>query len=208
MLIRLRDAIRRYNMKIRGIIHIGAHYGEEHDDYLRCRVQDIIYIEPGRAAFEELKKRFYTNGHVAIYPYAMGAFNGTAILNTETENAGQSNSILKPKKHLQEHPNITFQGTPEMVEVRRLDDLEFNRLKYNMLMLDVQGYELEVLKGGVETLKSIDYIYTEVNRREMYEDCAQIEDLDGFLSDFKRVETKWASENLGWGDSIYKRFKY
>ena len=35
--------------------------------------------------------------------------------------------------------------------------------------MDVQGYELEVLKGGLETLKQVDYVYCEVN---MYENNA------------------------------------
>ena len=33
--------------------------------------------------------------------------------------------------------------------------------------MDVQGYELEVLKGGLETLKQVDYVYCEVNRKCM-----------------------------------------
>lgn len=73
----------------------------------------------------------------------------------------------------------------------------------NLLNLDVQGYELEVLKGAENTLKHIEYIYTEVNEKELYENCVYINELDEFLTDFKRAETEMTSH--GWGDGLYIR---
>ena len=69
--------------------------------------------------------------------------------------------------------------------------------------MDVQGFEDRVLRGATETLKHIDYLFSEANRSEMYETCCMIDDLDKLLSDFTRVETGWASPNHGWGDSLY-----
>jgi hypothetical protein len=62
---------------------------------------------------------------------------------------------------------------------------------------------LKVLKGSIETLKNIDYIFTEFNTIEMYEGCPTLDDLDGFLLpfDFERVETWYTSSN--WGDAFY-----
>jgi len=73
--------------------------------------------------------------------------------------------------------------------------------------MDVQGYELEVLKGGLETLKQVDYVYCEVNRDEVYENNAYVEEIDKFLSDYDmtRVETDWAGDI--WGDALYIRQK-
>ena len=74
---------------------------------------------------------------------------------------------------------------------------------YNFLNIDVQGYELEVFKGAFESLKNIDYIISEVNRDEVYENCPHIDELDKYLSqlNFKRVETDWAGNS--WGDALY-----
>ncbi len=63
----------------------------------------------------------------------------------------------------------------------RLDDFLEARENYNFLTIDVQGYELEVFKGSRETMKNIDYIITEVNRDELYKNCARVEQLDKFL---------------------------
>lgn len=75
--------------------------------------------------------------------------------------------------------------------------------KLGIANLDVQGYELEVLKGSQEMLANIFGILTEVNRDELYENCIQVEQLDDFLNlyDFQRVETNWEGET--WGDAFY-----
>ena len=49
------------------------------------------------------------------------------------------------------------------------------------LLLD-KGYELEVLKGAKETLNHIDYVHCEVNKSEIYEGNAFIEQIDDHLS--------------------------
>tara|TARA_B100000965_G_scaffold362182_1_gene344050 strand:- start:137 stop:385 length:249 start_codon:yes stop_codon:yes gene_type:complete len=73
--------------------------------------------------------------------------------------------------------------------------------------MDVQGYELEVLKGATETLKNINYVYCEVNRDEVYENNAYVEEIDEFLAGYgmERVETNWAGDI--WGDALYIRTK-
>jgi len=75
--------------------------------------------------------------------------------------------------------------------------------------IDVQGYELEVFKGGTETLKGIDAIYTEINKAELYEGCALVEDLDAFLKlhGFSRVGEWCPYEPHNWGDALYTRMK-
>ena len=53
-------------------------------------------------------------------------------------------------------------------------------------------------------LDKVDYIYSEVNEKELYIGCALIPQLDEYLSGFgfKRVETKMCG-NTGWGDALY-----
>jgi hypothetical protein len=121
-----------------------------------------------------------------------------------SDNGLLSSSVLKPKVHLQLHPSVGFPTTEE-VEMMRLDSFSNETQNFNFINMDVQGYELEVLRGGAETLKHIDYVYCEVNRDELYEGNAFVEDLDKFLSDYnmERVETDWAGTL--WGDALYVR---
>jgi FkbM family methyltransferase len=212
MFIKIQDLVSKYGLKIKGIIHAGAHHGQEYDDYKAVGVDRIIFVEPCYPAFKELKKRFINSSGVICIQTALGEYNGEAEMHVEVANTGQSNSILKPKLHLQQHPDIQFPSV-ELVKMTRLDEMIPTLVKmisdvpdepmYNFLNMDVQGYELNVLKGAGKILDQIDYIYTEVNTDEIYEGCAKINELDAFLKDFDRVETNMAGGN--WGDAFYVR---
>ena len=202
MLISFTNLRRKYNMNIKGIIHIGAHYGEEISEYIDNGIQDIILFEPLVENFDILSKKVKTlNANIEGYQVALGSKKGDATMYV-SDNEKQSSSVLKPKVHLTHHPHVKFPSTEE-VEVHLLDD--YNSNDYNFINMDVQGYELEVLKGGTKTLEHVDYVYCEVNRDEVYENNAYVEELDEFLSDYnmKRVETDWAGDI--WGDALYIR---
>ncbi|HIF03461.1 MAG TPA: FkbM family methyltransferase, partial [Nitrospinaceae bacterium] len=76
---------------------------------------------------------------------------------------------------------------------------------HNFLNIDVQGYELEVLKGVGDKLNQIQLIIAEVNRDEMYEGCPMIEDIDSHVAGFgfERLTVHWQSQS--WGDALYVR---
>ncbi len=204
MLLKLEKLIAKYNMKITGVIQAGAHYGEEIDLFLSIGVNRMFMFEPAFKSYEVLRSKVCGNKRLSpdsmIYQVALGDGDGNTYINVEEVNNGQSNSILVPLKHKEYYPDITF-NEREKVYISRLDN--FDIINCNFLLMDVQGYELEVLKGATETLKHIDYIYTEVNREELYENCAMVDDLDNYLTEFRRVETKW--KRKGFGDALYIR---
>lgn len=201
MLIDLKKAVQKHRMQVNGVIHVGAHYGQEYKDYAAAGITDIVFIEPCSKAFKVLQDTFRQTPGVTLINSACGSEFSVATMNVEQANQGMSNSLLKPAKHLEQYPSIQFTETEE-VEVRRLDEIvQHLGFKGNLLVMDVQGYELEVLKGAWKTLQNIDYVYCEINRDEVYEGCAKVWELDAFLEDFTRVETSWAGGS--WGDAIY-----
>lgn len=202
-MIPFRPAIQRHGMAIRGVVHVGAHYGQEYEQYISNGIRDIVFIEPCAPAYKVLQGRVGADPSVVLFQCACGEEDGHGEMNVELHNEGQSNSLLKPKKHMEYYPHIQFVAT-ETVPIRKLDNLPFDRSRYNLLMMDTQGAELLVLKGAWQTLPWIDYIYTEVNDQELYEGNALVSQLDEFLTDFTRVEDHWAGTQ-GWGDSIYIR---
>jgi len=203
MLISLSRAIQKHGMKIKGVIHVGAHYGQEYPEYKAAGAECVLFIEPCDQAFKVLQHTFADMPDVTLFQSACGSEFSVGTMHVEQANMGMSNSLLKPAKHLQQYPSIQFTETEE-VEIRQLDEI-ISHLQFtgNFLVMDVQGYELEVLKGSQETLKQIDYVYCEINRDEVYEGCAKVWELDTFLGEFgfTRVETSWAGGT--WGDAIY-----
>ena len=122
--------------------------------------------------------------------------------------ATQSSSILEPKVHLTEHPEVTF-PEKETITVKRFDNFvrsnNIDVLGYNMLNVDVQGYELEVFKGFGDYLNQIDIIIAEVNRDEVYKGCAMIGDIDAYLSQYNLRQASVYWQSASWGDAVYVR---
>lgn len=199
MLLNLEGLIEKYGLKINGVIHIGGHYGEEDSIYNKIGIQKKIYVEPLKDNFRVLSERVSKNS--ILHNIALGSEEKEIEMYVETANNGQSSSILKPALHLQQYPSIVFNNR-EVVKMKKLDSLNISN-EYNFINIDVQGYELEVFKGGVETLKNIDFIMSEINRDEVYENCARIEQLVKFLEPygFKLVEEFWAGGT--WGDGFF-----
>ena len=198
----------KYNLKIDGVIHIGAHYGEEINVYTKNNIENIICFEPAPSNFNILEILFSEKAD--LFNIALGNDNKKVPMNIEISNNGQSNSILNPKLHLNQYPHITFDKQIE-VDMIKLDDFmtcykanSKNKNKnFNLINIDVQGYELEVFKGSKNILKNIDYIISEVNKDFLYENCCLVNEIDEFLFNFnfKRVETSW--DGVTWGDALY-----
>jgi FkbM family methyltransferase len=200
MLLNLYDLKQKYDLKIKGVLHIGAHIGQEFETYERLGINNVMFFEPIPTTFQRLKEN--VGDRAILINTALGNMIGEVEMFTETINQGQSSSVLEPEHHLVQHPNIQFNGR-EKVNITKLDTFIEDKDKYNFINIDVQGYELEVFKGGAEYLKTIDYVMTEVNRAELYKGCARIEELDTFLGEyaFERVETTW--DGGTWGDAFY-----
>lgn len=202
MLIDLKYLKEKYDLKIKGVIHIGAHFGQEYETYKNLGIKNILFFEPLPHVFEKLKSNVGDNAK--LFQIALGNTIGEIEMNIETANQGMSSSILTPKLHKNQYPHIVF-NDKITVPITKLDLIlkEEQNVDYNFICIDVQGYELEVFKGSLETINKIDYIFSEVNRDEVYENCTKVNDLDEFLSKygFERVETSWDG-NI-WGDAFY-----
>ena len=204
MLLDFANLVKKYNMNIKGVIHIGAHFGQEINLYEQCDIKNIMFFEPVPITFAKLSSNIGTKAK--LFNTALGNIEGEIEMYIETANDGQSSSILEPALHVHQYPHIAFTDKTK-VPITKLDNYIEHRDNYNLINVDVQGYELEVFKGGAKFLEHIDYIISEVNRADVYKNCAKVEELDNFLNDynFNRVETDWAGNT--WGDALYIKIK-
>jgi len=200
MILNFDDINNKYKLNIKGVIHIGAHYGEEHSTYRNNNINNIVYFEPLSNNFRILESN--VGSEAILYNLALGSEEKEVEMFVETANNGQSCSILEPILHKQQYPYITF-DSKELVKVKRLDDVIEDYSKYNFINIDVQGYELEVFKGSKKILNNIDYIISEINRDELYKNCTKIEELKTFLSEYNfiLVEEDWMGGT--WGDGLF-----
>lgn len=210
MIFDLKQIVQHFNRPITGVIHVGAFIGEEISSYVENNIEHARFFEPQNEQFVLLKSKCeQLNKDYIAYQMALGSQKENKTLYISERDggiyngSGASSSLLRPKVHLSEHPEVRFVNKIT-IEVNTLDSYEFSNI-FNMMNIDVQGFELEVLKGSENTLKNIDYIICEVNRDEVYEGCPHINDISSYLENFNFVliHAEWQSKS--WGDALYVR---
>ena len=201
MILNYKEIINNSNVKVKGVIHIGAFYGQEKNTYNNLNIENVIWID-ANPNYENIIRDNVGDDTIII----TGIGNVNDILTFNVANNGQSSSFLEFGTHLEEHPGINFTEKIN-VPVKRMVDVinEYNISinDYNFLNIDIQGYELEAFKGFDNQLYNFDFIYCEVNVKELYLGCPLIEDIDNYLEkfNFKRVLTDITGH--GWGDAFY-----
>lgn len=110
---------------------------------------------------------------------ACGAEPGQLEIHVDLDHPGRS-SLL-------ERTSLTDIGSrtrPQQVLVRTLDEIvgqHLDPLASLGLKIDTEGYELEVLRGGTETLKRASWVICEVSIRPRFVGSYRFEDLVGYL---------------------------
>ena len=199
------DLINRYNLKINGVLHLGANEGQERFLYNDLIDGEILWVEAIPFVFDKLKKNIEPFKKQTAIKACVSDVDGKIVVFNISDNEAQSSSMLEFGVHEQIHPNVHFIDCITLTTTR-LDTL-FNLLerdisKINFLNLDLQGAELLALKGMGKLIKQFDYVLTEINAVHTYKNCALVGEIDEFLNEFTRVET---GELVGgaWSDALY-----
>lgn len=204
MLLDLAALIEQRHMKIKGILHVGAHLAEEAPLYSSLGISNVWWVEGNQDNMDRITATVRPFGHHVLFGL-VGDENGKEIVFHITNNESMSSSLFEFGTHPTFSPETVFIEHRTM-KMSTLDSWLENFQDVNFLNMDIQGAELLALQGATELIKQLDYVYTEVNCKEVYIGCAQVGDLDVFLQDrdFLRVETGWVGEQ-GWGDALYVR---
>jgi len=202
----------RLGVPFRTIIDGGANIGQ----FARAGAEffpkaEIISFEPLLDAVAQFRKNLADCSRVRIIPAALGAADGTL---TFYPNAwSQSSSALPVTETMQKEHPFTQQLAPIEVPVVRLDaSLSKETLAPPVLLkLDLQGYEIEALKGATGILPRLDYILLEVATRPMYEGQPLFDDVRRHLADagFEFLQFLEGGTQLpaghGEGDAVFVR---
>ena len=189
----------------RGVLHVGAHEGEEALEYSKRGWGPVTWVEmlPEKAAL--LRAKFTNDPSNTVIEAACWSSETDRSIHRASNN-GQSSSLLAPLEHLNLHPEVEFSGSLETVRTKRLDHLLSADASFGFVSVDTQGAEIEVLKGLGVLLDQVQCALVEVNEVEHYSGCPRVRDVDAFFAERGFVRAlRVMNEHCGWGDALYIR---
>lgn len=196
------------------ILDVGANEGQTAIRYAGGFPEATIYsVEPFPEAFAKLEANTRHLANVKLFNLAMGDAEEKRQLYVNQFSA--TNSLLEVAPEVKD-PNTRQLMQPISqisIRVQKLDSfchdakIEFIEL----LKMDVQGFELEVLRGGESLLrrKRVAFIYSEVSFESLYVGQATFADLYARLTEqgFELVDlygqTRSSSHSIRWCDMLF-----
>lgn len=143
----------------------------------------VVSFEPLARPAKLFEKVFDGSDDIDLRTTALGSQTGTQQIHVSLSD--DSSSLLRiGSLQVEEFPGTDLAEIQE-VAVSTLDKELFGMDLPGpvLLKLDVQGFELEVLRGGGDTLARTDFVYCEVSFLEFYEGQPLAVDVMKFLSD-------------------------
>lgn len=106
--------------------------------------KNIYCYEPNKLHYECLSRNLSIHSHVRLYNQAIG--NNDGFVNLTEESATQNTRVL-----LEEGKT----------KINKLDSLDLQGVDF--IKIDVEGLEMQVLKGAERTLENVEYLMIELN---------------------------------------------
>jgi FkbM family methyltransferase len=194
----------------RGILHAGAYLGEERFIYKSLGYERVFWIEGNPDVFQELKKIV---GKDSCYQALLWSVDDI-VKSFFIANNFMSSSVFALSEH-NPWPNLKMVKEIQ-IRTKTLDTIYENGgisshdIHDCLLVLDLQGSELDALLGAKNVLKSVAAISVEISKKETYFGGSNPKDIDDFLKfhKFKRLAV-WVDPINGHGDALYiaNRFK-
>ena len=206
------------------IFDVGCHDGLDSIRYARLFPLARVYsFEPLPAVFERISHNLKTFdcGNVEPFQTALGARRGQAEFfvssgvpgderagHREWDYGNKSSSLLPPDRYPEISPWLRF-DTTIVVETDTLahfcSDNDIHRIDF--MHMDVQGAELQVLKGAGRLLDSIHLIWLEVKTLTFYKDQPLKADVEAFMAAnlFRKVKDAVGEHT---GDQLYLNSRF
>lgn len=158
------DAIPK-DVNVKWILDVGANVGDVAVSALKSFPgAQVICLEPVNKTYDILKKRLHPYSERShLFNVALSDVEGTGLINITTFHG--ANSIeTQAQFHRDFNPHVR-EVSKEEITLVRLDDFAFKfpSQKIDIMKIDVEGHELNVLKGGANFISNnVDVIIIEI----------------------------------------------
>jgi FkbM family methyltransferase len=158
------------------VIEVGGHIGYISLYFASLVPEGRVFVfEPGANNLPYMRKNILGKSNITLLEKGIGASAGKLPLYLE-DLTGQNNSFVKGFERLNVNSANAFVDTPVkavFVDVISLDNfVEEQQIKPGFIKIDVEGFELSVVKGMLDTLdrdRPICMIEVQSDHQEIYE---------------------------------------
>lgn len=199
-----------------GIVHVGAYAGEELEAYIAAGFRRILLVEANPDVIPRLLSHveFWNNWlsrleeigllsdrHPSIQVCHCIAGEQAGIAEFYVTKSAMQSSMLSPS-----NPELSLDRT---VQIRMLplpgilEELSWPINEVGVLVVDVQGAELKVLRGAEELLRHLQSVIVEVNWKDRYIGQCSFEELDSFLKEHKFLNRRFLQIRKHSADVMY-----
>lgn len=154
----------------------------------------VLAFEPNSQCAQWLRKTIGLNkleDRVTLFECALGSEEAVAHLDTSQGTLG---AHIVPIERTAHFPRISIQRLDKFAMDCRLNHAD-------LLKVDVEGYELEVLRGAERILDGIDRIVLEFHSLRLLRDCRDVLRRHDLL----QVGIQHTHPELGFGNAFFKR---
>ncbi|MFT3980985.1 MAG: FkbM family methyltransferase [Ferruginibacter sp.] len=164
------------------IIDCGAHVGTDSIELSRIKGSRIYAFEAISEVYNKLVENTKGIQNIQCFNLALSNETGSSIMYVSGGESDGSSSLLKPKEHLIDHPEVLFKDTLQVSTITLDEWAKSNSIeKIDMLWLDMQGAEQMMLAVSSKILPTVKIIHTEVSTRETYEGVETYQEFKDFL---------------------------
>lgn len=163
-----------------GILHIGAHFGQEAKRYSELDVP-VLWIEANPKTYKSLLDNISHFENQSARNFLLGDCEGAEVTFHLTSNDSASSSVLEPKAETSQHFHLVGDL---LLTMHRLDAVlsEKEASQFAHWVIDVQGAELLVLKGAGNLIDHCQSLLVEVKRESFYYSGVSFNTIKTFLN--------------------------
>lgn len=183
------------------ILEAGAHYAQDTRWMAQVWPKGIIHaFEPTPVNFKRVEEAAQEYTNIKCYIYALDKECGIKLFyqDGDEDKGNQGANSLLPHNLLKPSSNPPIEvdciTIDEWATKEGVDHIDF-------MWLDIEGNELNALKGSVHILPTVKAIFTEVNLKEFWHGCAKYDTLKSWLEEHN-FEEVWSDIRKGWNGNV------